>query len=154
MKPLSLRATLLPTLLALAGAALADGAPRTPLPSAYRDECGSCHVPFPPALLSAGSWQRVMDGLARHYGTDASLDAATAAQIGAWLRSSAGSGRRTLANPPEDRITRSAWFVRKHDEVPASAWQGPAVKSAANCSACHPRADQGAYDEHDIRIPR
>jgi len=148
------RAVLLPALLALAGAALADGPARTPLPSLYRDECGSCHVPFPPGLLNAGSWQRVMDGLARHHGVDASLDAASAAQIGAWLQASAGSGRRAGDNPPENRITRSAWFVRKHDEVPASAWQGPAVKSAANCIACHPRADQGAYDEHDIRIPR
>jgi hypothetical protein len=45
--------------------------------------------------------------------------------------------------PPEDRITRSAWFIRKHDEVPAAAWQRPAIRSAANCGACHPKADQG-----------
>jgi Dihaem cytochrome c len=154
MMPRSLRAALLPVLLALAGAALADGPRSTPLLSAYRDECGSCHVAFPPSLLNAGAWQRVMGGLARHYGTDASVDAATAAQISAWLQASAGSGRRASDNPPEDRITRSAWFVREHDEVSASAWHGPAVKSAANCSACHARAEQGAYDERDIRIPR
>jgi len=154
MTPRLLRAAVLPTLLATAAAAFAaERSSPAPLP-AYRDECGGCHVPFPPRLLGAAAWQRVMAGLPRHYGSDASLDPAVATQIGAWLQSSAGSGRRTRDDPPEDRITRSAWFVREHDEVPAAAWQRPAVKSAANCSACHPRAAQGAYDEHDVRIPR
>ncbi len=30
----------------------------------------------------------------------------------------------------EDRITRAAWFLREHDEVPPPTWKLPAVKSA------------------------
>ena len=75
-------------------------------------------------------------------------------QLDSWLAANAGTYKRVREVPPEDRISRSAWFVRKHDEVSASTWKLPAVKSAANCSACHTRADQGDFNEHDVRIPR
>ena len=45
-------------------------------------------------------------------------------------------------------------FLGKHDEVAASTWKLPAVKSAANCGACHTTADQGDFNENKIRIPR
>ena len=122
-----------------------------PLLPSYRAECSSCHIAYPPSLLPAASWQRLMSTLPRHFGTDASLDAATTAEIGRWLQAHAS---RSTAAVPEDRITRSAWFVREHREVAAAAWSRPAIKSASNCAACHPRADQGDFDEHDIRIPR
>lgn len=139
-----------------AGALQADdgrgGAVRL-LPS-YRNECGTCHAPYPPGLLPAPSWQRVMAGLPRHYGTDASLDDATTRELSSWLAANAGASRRARESPPQDRITRSAWFTREHHEVPAATWRRPAVKSPANCGACHVQANQGDFDEHRIRIPR
>jgi len=142
--------------LSIAGTAMADDhrATRVPLLPQYQQECSGCHVAYPPGMLPAASWQRLMNNLPRHYGTDASLDAATVKKIDTWLAANAGTYKRVREVPPDDRITRSAWFIRKHDEVSASTWKLPAVKSAANCSACHPRADQGAFNEHDIRIPR
>jgi cytochrome c553 len=145
------------TVLALTPCAQAgDGerALREPLLPKYRQECGACHAAFPPGLLPAASWQRLMRNLPRHFGTDASLDPATVDELSTWLIAHAGSGRRAGMAPPDDRITRSAWFLREHDEVGTAVWKRPAVKSAANCAACHPRADQGAFNEHDIRIPR
>ena len=139
------------------GPALADDgtqAMRVPLLPQYRQECGACHVPYPAGLLPAASWQRLMNDLPHHFGSDASLDAATASQLSTWLTANAGDDRRVREPPPQDRITRSAWFVRKHDEVPAAAWRSPAVKSPANCSACHQQAVQGDFDEHRVRIPR
>lgn len=143
--------------LGLGTAAFADDearAPRVPLLPKYQEECSACHVAYPPGLLPAAAWQRVVKGLPRHYGTDASLDPATVKELSAWLSANAGSTRRAGAMPPEDRITRTAWFIRKHDEVTAATWKLPAVKSAANCTACHTRADQGDFNERDIRIPR
>lgn len=136
--------------------ARADLPPQALLP-AYRSECGACHVAFPPALLPAASWARLMANLPTHFGSDASLDAATQKTISDWLAAHAGSARkvrRETAPPTEDRITRAAWFVREHDEVPAAVWRRPDVRSASNCSACHRQADQGNFDEHDVRIPR
>jgi hypothetical protein len=125
-----------------------------PLLPKYQQECSACHVAFPPGMLPASSWQRVMANLPRHYGTDASLDAATVKEVSSWLNTNAGTYKRVREEPPQDRITRSAWFVRKHDEVPAAAWKLPAVKSAANCMACHTRADKGDFNEHTVRIPK
>lgn len=127
---------------------------RVPLLPQYQQECSSCHIAYPPGMLPAASWQRLMDNLPRHYGTDASLDDASVKQLSTWLAANAGTYKRVREQPPEDRITRSAWFERKHDEVPASTWKRPAIKSAANCAACHPKSDQGDFNEHDIRIPR
>jgi hypothetical protein len=127
---------------------------RVPLLPQYQQECAACHVAYPPGLLPAASWRRVMGGLSRHYGADASLDAATAKELSAWLAANAGSSRRVRDEPPQDRITQSAWFLREHDEVPARIWKLPAVKSPSNCVACHARADQGDFDEHNVRIPR
>ena len=118
----------------------------------WKAECGSCHIAYPPALLPASSWRQLMAGLPRHFGTDASLDAASAAEIGAFLERNAGGGRR--GGEAAQRITATRWFQHKHDEVSAAAWRSPRVKSAANCGACHGGAERGDFDEHSVRIPR
>ena len=135
--------------------AWADGVPvpRQALP-AYTQECGSCHMAFAPGLLPAASWQRIMNGLGRHYGTDASLDAASAQKIGAWLQSNAGTYKRVREEPPQDRMTQSNWFLRKHREVAPDVFRRASIKSAANCTACHGGADQGNFSEHAVRIPK
>jgi len=105
-------------------------------------------------MLPAESWRRLVDNLPRHFGTDASLDPASVKALSAWLAANAGGYKRVREAPPDDRITTSAWFTRKHDEVPPAAWKRPTVKSAANCSACHGQADHGDFNEHTVRIPR
>lgn len=153
-------AALLALSLAVAGAsgpASADDDIRLFAPpplSAYQQECGSCHLAYPPALLPAASWQRLMATLSQHYGSDASLDAATAKPIADWLAAHAATGKRSRELPPQDRITRSAWFQREHREITPVVWQRPAIKSPAQCAACHPRAEQGRFGEHEIRIPK
>lgn len=141
--------------LALSGAARADedghGA-RVPLAPKYVQECSACHVAYSPRLLPAASWQRLMSGLSRHYGTDASLDPATVKQLSAWLTANADTRRREA--PAEDRITRSAWFVHEHDEIAATTWKRASIRSPSNCIACHVQAEKGDFNEHNIRIPR
>ena len=120
----------------------------------YQQECTACHIAYPPGMLPAASWQRVMGGLDKHFGVDASLDLATTAEIAAWLQGHAGSYKRAREEPPQDRITRSKWFVRQHDEVSASVWKRKAVGSPSNCSACHAAAATGHFNEDDVRIPK
>lgn len=135
--------------------AAADG-PRqaVPLVPAYKQECGSCHIPYPPSMLPPVSWQRLMLNLPQHFGTDASLDAQTVQVLSVWLTGSSTRTTNVTAAPEEDRITRTPWFVREHRKVAAATWKLPAVRSAANCAACHPGAEQGDFDEHALRIPR
>lgn len=124
---------------------------------AYAQECSACHVAYPPGLLPAASWARIMGGLDKHFGTDASLDDARATRdIAQWLRANAGTYRRVTEEPPQDRISQSAWFLRKHreGEVPPGVWKRASVGSPANCGACHPGAAQGRFSEHEVRIPK
>lgn len=141
--------------LAAVASARADGGRLMPpnVPAAYTQECASCHLAYPPGLLPARSWQRLMGGLDKHYGSDASLDAATLKQIESWLQAHAGTSKRVSETPPQDRITRSAWFERKHRDIDPSVWKLASVKSAANCAACHTGADRGVFDEDALKLP-
>lgn len=133
----------------------ASGTMTTPPTPAYSQECGSCHLAYPARWLSAASWQAVLDGLSRHFGSDASLDEQSLTEISRYLESHAGH-RQTVAadGQPLLRITETRWFRHEHDEVPPSTWKLPAVKSPANCAACHTGAEQNRYSEHDRRLPQ
>ena len=139
--------------LLLAGLAHADRSFAVAPNAAHQQECAACHVAYPPGLLPAASWERIMGGLDRHFGTDASLDATTAAEIKTWLVAHAARGGR-IGEPPQDRISRSSWFVRQHDELPASTWKRASIGSPANCAACHAGAARGDFNEHQVRIPQ
>jgi len=127
---------------------------RVPLLPRYQQECAACHIAYPPGLLPAASWQRLMGDLPRHFGSDASLDAASVSELNRWLVLNAGVGKRARELPPEDRITRSTWFIREHDEISSATWKRASIKSASNCIACHGGAEQGNFNEHAVRIPR
>jgi hypothetical protein len=128
----------------------------TPLLPKYQQECSACHMAYPPGFLPAASWQHLMGTLDKHFGSDASLDAGSAKEIGSWLGSHAGTYKRVTERPPQDRITQSNWFLRKHrdGEVPAGVWKRASVGSPANCAACHSNAAQGNFSEHQVRIPK
>ncbi|OYT87974.1 MAG: cytochrome C [Burkholderiales bacterium PBB3] len=137
--------------------AIADsGKNAVPLLPKYKQECAACHTAYQPGMLPAASWQRLMGGLHRHHGTDASLDPSDVREISAWLNANAGTFRGARDEPPEDRITKSEWFVRKHNarEIAPTVWKRAAIGSPSNCQACHTNAEQGKFNERDIRIPK
>jgi hypothetical protein len=119
--------------------------------AAYRAECGSCHVAYPPALLGADAWRAIMQGLNRHFGSDASVSDDKRVEIATYLAGASGGKRSTATTL---RITETQWFRREHAEVTAATWKLPAVKSAANCEACHVQANEGDFSERNIRMPR
>ena len=120
----------------------------------FQQECSSCHIAYSPGLLPAESWRKVMAGLDKHFGTDASLTDQENKEITAFLVNHA-SNRWSAPTAPL-RITETAWFKRKHDghEVSPDVWKRPSVKSPANCGACHPQAERGDFEEDNIRIPK
>lgn len=130
--------------------------PVVPLLPVYKQECSACHVAYPAGMLPAASWKRLMGGLNKHYGTDASLDEKSLAEISGWLDGHAGTYKRVSEMPPDDRITKSAWFIRKHNEreVSPAVWKRASVGSASNCIACHTNAAQGSFSEREIKIPK
>jgi len=129
---------------------------KAPLDPLYVQECGSCHAPYPARHLSASSWQAIMQGLDKHFGSDASLDDQSVTKaIETYLLSQARKKETADASGhPILRITDTRWFKHEHDEIPASVWRSAAVKSPANCGACHTGTEQGRFSEHGVRIPQ
>ena len=120
----------------------------------WQKECTSCHMAFAPGLLPAESWRKMMSGLDKHFGTDASLSAQENQEITAFLVNNASNRWRAPTAPL--RITETLWFKHKHGgrEISPAVWKRPAVKSPANCQACHAGAERGDFNEHQISIPK
>jgi diheme cytochrome c len=130
----------------------------------YEEECGSCHMAYPPGLLPANSWRKMMSGLEDHFGDNAELDADKQQSISEILlansadqsdyRRSRKFNRSVQAEDPPARISETPYFKQEHDEIPDRMVTGNAeVKSFANCNACHTKAEQGSFKERDIHVP-
>jgi nitrate/TMAO reductase-like tetraheme cytochrome c subunit len=149
---------LLPAMLLLVALSAQADNYRVPKNAAFEEECGSCHMAFPPQMLHADSWRAMMGDLAHHFGSDASLDEKRRVAIADFLVANA-SGRKTgttrdAAGKPLLRITETAHFVKEHREVGAATWKRASIKSPANCTACHAQAAAGDYNERSINIPK
>ena len=123
------------------------------MPKSYEAECASCHMAYPPGLLSEKSWQNVMSGLTKHFGTDASVDEKDKIEITNWLKRNAATKQKYSELAPESRITKTSWFIREHDEIKADVWKRPSIKSPANCGACHTTAAEGIFSERGLKVP-
>ena len=130
----------------------------------YKEECGSCHFPYQPGLLPARSWQKMMAGLVDHFGENAELDAADAQKLTTYLTENAadksnykrslGMTRSLNKDDVPLRISTTRYFKRKHHELPTRMVKGnPKVRSFSNCELCHTRAEQGSYNEHQVKVP-
>lgn len=131
----------------------------------YAEECGSCHFAYPAGLLPSSSWQKVMTGLADHFGDNAELDTQTEQQITEYLTTNAAESsnyRRSRAimyslqatnMTPPLRITDTPYFKREHREIPNRIINLPEIGgNLSQCNACHQRADKGSFNEHEIVI--
>ncbi|MBB4285104.1 diheme cytochrome c [Roseospira goensis] len=143
--------------MAVAAPALAEDDWIPPVTDALtQTECGDCHMAFQPGFLPARSWDAMMDGLADHFGDDATLSPADTAHIRAYLTANAGDVRGSeLARDymrwvrPDGvplRITENPAFLREHDFRP-EVWDRPEVVTPSNCLACHRDAERGSYED-------
>ena len=130
----------------------------------YAKECGSCHFAYQPGLLPARSWNRMMGALDKHFGDNAELDAETRKTLADYLAANSAESSsykasvKILNSIKADEtplaISKTAYFTRKHHEVPDRMVKGnELVKSFAACGKCHTAADKGSYAEHEVVIP-
>ncbi len=138
------------------------GVPSGALDPAYLRECGACHVAYPPSLLPAAAWGTLLLHTGQHFGSDARVAPAVAAQLRTWLMAQsaehwdtqAAVGIRTSMNPAEpERITASGFWRRKHRGIPAATFENPLVDGRGNCERCHADAASGRFSPQGIGIP-
>ncbi|PKO60861.1 MAG: hypothetical protein CVU24_11195 [Betaproteobacteria bacterium HGW-Betaproteobacteria-18] len=130
----------------------------------WREECGSCHAVFYPALLPSRSWQKMMAEQDQHFGSDLGLDAATTEAILKFMVDNAAEKHAVEAAFKIEqsipawvtplRITETPYWIRKHREIAASDWTNPMVMSKTNCAACHSDADVGTFEDGAMHIPK
>lgn len=135
-----------------------------PVNAAFKTECAACHMLYPPGLLPARSWEKLMAGLDRHFGENASLEPKVRDEIAAFLVANAADrgaglrGARIAASiAPGDapvRFSETYYFIRKHHEIGAAVFKRPSIGSPAKCNACHAGAEQGDFNEERVKIPR
>lgn len=117
----------------------------------YKTECGSCHIAYPAALLPKKSWDKLMNNLDDHFDENAELDKGDRLKIQTYLAQN--SSNRYRGKVPL-RITKSSYFIRKHDEIPRRMVTGnPKVKSFSQCDKCHSGAESGDFEEDRVKIP-
>ena len=138
------------------------GVPTRALDSAYVDECGACHMAYPPSLAPAANWAAVMAGLNSHFGENAELDAPSAAKIKAYLLANSAEAFDTKAanrlrqTDPADplRITATPFWQRTHRAIPDAVFAARSVGSRGACNACHLDADSGLFEPSLIHVPK
>jgi len=124
---------------------------------AYLKTCGSCHFAYQPGLLPSASWDKIMT--AGHFGK---IDTKSRKEITDYLKANSADksiwevSRKILSslkgNSPE-KITDVPYIQKKHRELNKDVFKRPSIGSAANCNACHKKADQGIYEDDDVVIP-
>lgn len=129
----------------------------------YQEECGSCHLAYPPHMLPSASWKAIMNGLDDHFGDNAELAADVNRRITAFLdRNASDRGDRMtnarllqgVVGDPPLRITELRYFKKEHHEIPRRMIEdNPEVQSLSRCDACHQDAARGRFDEDEIVIP-
>lgn len=150
----------------LPGMSTAQAAPAntTVTLATYKEECASCHMAYPAWLLPARSWQKIMTNLDNHFGDNATLDAETLTILTSYLQNNSAENStvrragKVLRRTPEDsvpiRISELPYIQHKHDEIPGRyIVANPKVKSLSNCIACHRGAEQGSFEDDNVRIP-
>jgi hypothetical protein len=109
----------------------------------FQQECGACHLAYPPQLLPARSWRALIDGLAQHFGENAAVEPAEARAILDYLLSNAADAPASTSRALRDldsqatplRITETPFWQHEHSIIPAADWRQ--VKSRSNCLGCH-----------------
>jgi cytochrome b len=137
------------------------GVPAGPLDPTYAQECGSCHMAYPPSLAPSARWIAILANLSDHFGEDASLKPDVAAQIHAYLTMNAAEKWDTRAahefqgsNPRDPlRLTAAPFWIRMHRGIPESVFTSRAVGARGACEKCHSDALTGRFDPQDIHIP-
>ncbi|MCP4491996.1 MAG: hypothetical protein GY820_32530 [Gammaproteobacteria bacterium] len=125
----------------------------------YLEECGSCHMAYPPQLLPSKSWYQMLQGLEDHFGENAEVDVETRKAIESYLQHVSGSSSykkmlRNLGNRSPLRITELPYFKHEHDEIPSRFIVDNAkLSSLSQCNACHQEAERGQFDEDNVIIP-
>ncbi len=135
------------------------------LNNTFYNECGSCHIAYPPYLLPKRSWVAMMGNLKNHFGDDASLDEKSRVEILNFLvKNSSENSTHQVALKISKSIesekftiiamTKTAYWKAKHKHIDSKVFLSQDVKNRANCAACHKDIEKGMMENDLIGLPK
>ena len=138
---------------------LAHAQVSVPIPAftPYNQQCNVCHFAYPPGMLPAASWKKLMDAMPQHFTGQVMMNIDTQEEIATWLQANAGTFALVAEEPPQHRITQSVWWTKIHmnnPKVPAAVWKKPSVSKGAACVTCHQTAAKGEYNARSVQVPK
>jgi cytochrome b/mono/diheme cytochrome c family protein len=135
--------------------------PPETLDPVFAEQCGACHLAFPPALAPASTWNGILADLQHHFGADATLSSDQTAHIRTWLDANAAGHWDTLPShllrvPAANgslRITDTPGWRRQHRGIAETVFTTAPVYRRSDCAACHADAATGRFAPQRIAIP-
>ena len=131
--------------------------------SVYKEECGACHFVYQPELLPSASWMKILDQLDDHFGEKIELHPDSKKIISNYLNSNGAENSsakcavktmRSLGSHVPIRITDIPLFREKHHELNPEVLKRESIGSLSNCVACHTTAEEGIYEDDNVKIPK
>lgn len=130
----------------------------------YKKECASCHFGYQPGLLPSSSWEYIMQNLENHYGSDASISAQNHKEILEYVLANSSEKAQNYKRSAKltqslrdgvlyKSITKIPYHQKKHRDLKPWMWEQKEVRTLANCSACHKKADLGSFSKRSVDIP-
>ena len=128
----------------------------------YRETCGGCHLAYQPQLMPSGSWQKILNQLDDHFGEEIEIDPDKIKNISEYLKTNSAEKSlsrrskkimRSLGGQVPMRITEIPYIRKKHNELDPALFKRKSIESLANCNACHITAENGIYEDDDVKIP-
>ncbi len=137
-----------------------SGAPPAVLDPMFEEQCGACHLAFPPSLASAATWDGIMADLQHHFGADATLSPEQVAHLRAWLDANSAEHWDTLPSHLLRartaggmlRITDTPGWRQMHSTIPDAVFAAKPVYRRSNCAACHADAASGRFAPQSIAL--
>ncbi|MCF6206559.1 MAG: cytochrome b/b6 domain-containing protein [Sulfurovum sp.] len=131
----------------------------------FYNECGSCHMIYPPNLLPKKSWIAMMKDLENHFGDDASIDDSLNHSILAFLIKKSAENSTSQAslnilkslkdvNKTVIAISKTPYWDEAHKDVDDELFNSEQVLSKANCKVCHIDIEYGIIENNLIKIPK
>jgi hypothetical protein len=129
----------------------------------YKEGCGACHLAYQPELLPSASWAKILTNLDGHFGESIELDYDSRKAISEYLKSNSAEYSsakravkimRSLKNQVPLRITDIPYVIEKHHEISSNVFKRESIGSLSNCVACHRTAENGIYEDDNVKIPK
>ena len=129
----------------------------------YKEECGGCHFVYQAGLLPSASWIKILANLDDHFGESIELEDDSKKAISDYLKSNGAEYSsakravkimRSLGNRVPLRITDIPYIIEKHHEISPNVLERESIGSLSNCSACHTTAENGIYEDDNVKIPK